>query len=258
MLNRIYTIIAAIVIAIGTGLRTWQLAATIDKSGFYLPQYQTLCNTLGYVFLAIIIAFLVIGRLILKPKTTVVFPKKNLVLGGGGILLTAACVLQGILDYSSAQSDSIGSFSFLCCFATALAFGIIGISLLQGKTIPFFAAALPVVSHLGYLILQYANFNGIAKISENLLYILFICAFLAFTLTQCRVFTKIDSAKGIAFGFGTAVATAFFGFCISLPHWIVGIMGQKQFPVSFMGFAAGVYALVYLFELTKLTAKQGE
>ncbi len=246
MLNRIYTYLALAVTLIATGLRTWQLSAAVDQSGFYLPQYETLCNMMGYVTIGIVLCFIILGRVALKPKTPVALQKKNPLLGAAGLLLTVACVLQGALDYSSATIDVLGLFSFIACFITAAGFGVTGMCLLQGKTVPFGAAALPVASHLGYLILQYANFNGISQISENVIFILFICSFLALTLSQCRIVSGVDSPKGVAFGYGTATATALFGLCASVPHWI---MGQNQYPLSFIGFGAGVYALIYLFQL---------
>lgn len=254
MLNRIYTYLALAVTVIATGLRTWQLSVAIDQSGFYFPQYETLCGIMGYVTLGIVACFILLGRVALKPKTAVVLPKKNTLLGAAALLLTVASIFQGALDYSSASNDVMGLFSFVACFITAAGFGVTGMCMLQGKTVPFGAAALPVVSHLGYLILQYANFNGISQISENVIFILFICAFLAFTLTHCRVISGVDSPKGVAFGYGTAAATALFGFCASVPHWI---MGQNQYPLSFIGFGAGLYALVYLFSLPHLESKEG-
>ncbi len=254
MLNRIYTYLVLLITLIATGLRTWQLRVAIDQSGFYLPQYETLCNIMGYATLGIVVAFILIGRFALKPQTPVALPKKNPVLGAAGLLLTVACVLQGALDYSSASTDVMGLLAFVACFITATGFGVMGMCLMQGKTVPFGAAALPVVSHLGYLIIQYANFNGISQISENVIFILFICSFLAFTLTQCRLVSGVDSPKGVAFGYGTAAATALFGFCASVPHWI---MGQNQYPLSFIGFGAGVYALIYLFGLPHLEQKEG-
>ncbi len=246
MFKRIYSYIVFVLVAVAAGLRTWQLSAAIDQSGFYFPQYETLCNILGYVFLGIVVVLILLGRYLLKPKAPVEFPKKNPLLGSACVLLTLACVLQGVSDYSSAQTDVMGLFGFIACFATALSYGIIGISLLQGKTVSFGAAVLPVVSQLGYLILQYANFNGIAQISENIIFILFICSFLALVMSQCRLLSGVDSPKGLAFGYGTAAATALFGICVSVPHWI---MGQNQFPISFMGFGAGIYALVVLYQL---------
>lgn len=254
MFNRIYTYLVLAVTLIATGLRTWQLSAAIDQSGFYLPAYESLCQMMGYVALVLVLALIVVGRITLKPQTPVAFPKKNPVLGSAALLLTVACVLQGALDYSSATTDMMGLLAFVACFITAAGFGVAGMCMLQGKTVPFGASALPVLSHLGYLVLQYANFNGISQISENIIFILFICAFLALTLSQCRIVSGVDSPKGVAFGYGTAAATALFGLCASVPHWI---MGQNQFPLSFMGFGAGVYALIYLFSLAHMEQKEG-
>ena len=254
MINRIYTYFALAVTLIAAGLRTWQLSAAIDQSGFYLPQYETLCNIMGYVTLGIVLVLLIVGRVALKPKAPVALPKKNPVLGAAGLLLTVACVLQGALDYSCASTDVMGLLAFVACLITAAGFGVMGMCQLQGKTVPFGAVALPVISHLGYLVVQYANFNGISQISENVIFILFICSFLALTLCQCRLVSGVDSPKGVAFGYGTAAATALFGLCASLPHWI---MGQNQYPLSFIGFGAGVYALVYLFTLLRLEQKEG-
>ena len=254
MLNRVYTYLVLVVTLVATGLRTWQLSVAIDQSGFYLPAYESLCQIMGYVTLALVLILILVGRIALKPKTPVAFQKKNPLLGAAALLLTVACVLQGALDYSSATVDVMGLFAFVTCFLTAAGFGVMGMCMMQGKTVPFGAAALPVVSHLGYLVLQYANFNGISQISENIIFILFICAFLALALSGCRIISGVDSPKGVAFGYGTAAATALFGFCASVPHWI---MGQNQFPLSFMGFGAGVYALVYLFSLPGLEQKEG-
>ncbi len=254
MLNRIYTYLVLAVTLIAAGLRTWQLSAAIDQSGFYLPQYETLCNILGYVTVGVVLCFILFGRVALKPKTPVAFPKKNPLLGAAGLLLAVASVFQGALDYSSASTDVMGLFAFVACFLTAAGFGVMGMCMFQGKTVPFGAAALPVISQLGYLVLQYANFNGISQISENVIFILFICSFLALTLSGCRILSGVDSPKGVAFGYGTAAATALFGICASLPHWI---MGQNQYPLSFIGFGAGLYALVYLFTLPRLEQKAG-
>ena len=253
MLNRIYTYVALAVTLIAAGLRTWQLWVAIDPSGFYFPEYQTLCAGMGYAVVGAVIILLLMGRFALKPQTPVALPKKSPVLGGAGLLLTVACVLQGALDYSSATVDVLGLAAFVACFLAAVGFGVTGMCLMQGKSVPFGAAALPVVSQLGYLILQYANFNGISQISENIIFILFICSFLAFTLSGCRIISGVDSPKGVAFGYGTATATALFGICASLPHWI---MGQNQYPLSFIGFGAGVYALAYLFALPRLEQKE--
>ncbi|MBR3844561.1 MAG: hypothetical protein IKM39_03545 [Clostridia bacterium] len=253
MLKRLYLYFVFALVAVATGVRTWELSAAIDPSGFYLPAYETLCQIIGYAALALVVGLLLIGRLSLKPQGEIFFPKKNPLLGSASLLLMLACVLQGVSDYSSATTDLMGLIGAVTCFATALSYGVIGISLLQGKTVPFGAAALPVVSHLGYLVLQYANFNGIAQISENMIFILFICSFLALLMSQCRILTGINAPKGVAFGYGTATATALFGLCASVPHWI---MGQNQFPVSFMGFGAAVYALVFLYQLPQLELEE--
>lgn len=253
MFKRIFGFSALAFTLIATALRTWQLNSAIDKSGFYLPQYQTLCTVMEYAIIGIGLLFLAVGRLALAPKGEVAFPQKNPVLGGACLLLTLSCIFQGLTDYNTASSDVLGLLGFLACFVTALAFGIVGTCKFQGKTAPFAAAALPIVSQLVYLVLQYANFNGISQISENVLFILFICSFLGLVMSQGRLLSGVNPKKGAAWAYGTAALTALFGLMLSVPHWI---MGQNQFPVSFMAFGAGVYALVLLLQLPRFPVKE--
>ena len=259
MLKKLFPYLVSLIAVIATGVRTWQLTTAIDQSGFYLEQYQVLCNAVGIAVIGLVVLLIVLGRIFLKPQGHVAFEKKNPVLGCAGLLLSIATILQGSADYATAETQTMGTLAFGCCLFAALGFAVIGVSFLQGKTAPFVSAALPVGAGLGCLVLQYANFNGISKISENVIFILFICSFLAFTLTQCRVITGINSPKGMAFGFGTAAATALFGLCVSVPHWGMVLVGTGELlSVSFLGFGAAVYALVYLFQLSLLEPKETE
>ncbi len=254
MLKRAYIYLATVMAAIATVVRTLELSFMIDEKGFYLESYATLCQVLEYFALAIIVGLLVVGRVWLKPANPVLFPKKNNPLGIGALVCTLTCVLQGVSDYS-VMSGNLGLIALACGFVTALGFGIVGMSLLTNKTIPFAAATLPVVGQLAYLVVQYAGFNGLTKISENIVFVLFIASFLALTMCQCRLLSGIGSQKGMAFGYGSAAATALFGLCASLPHYITG---NNRTSLTYISFGAGVYALLLLFQLPCFAEKSVE
>lgn len=254
MLNRIYLYAATMLAVVGAGVRTLLLAIGVDeKSGFYKPQYATLGSALGITALVLLAGFLIWGRVAFKPKTAVAFPQKNQPLAVGALLVAITAVIQGVCDYSAVTEGNLGLLAFVCCFATALGYGVIGMSLWMEKPIPFITTALPIVGQLIYLILQYANFNGVATIPEGTIWVLAIASFLALTMSQCRIISGVDSPKGVAFGYGTAAVTAFFGLCSSVPYWVAG---NNQYPLTYIGFGAAVYALVYLFALPTLAKKQ--
>lgn len=245
MLKRAYIYLAAVLAVVAMVVRTLELSFMIDEKGFYLENYLTLCNLLEYFALAVIVGLLVVGRVCFKTANPIQFPKKDLPLGVGALVCTMTCVLQGVTDYS-VMSGNLGLVALACGFATALGFGIVGMSVINGKTVPFAAACLPVVGQLAYLVVQYAGFNGITRMSESVIYVLFIASFLGLTMSQCRLLSGINPQKGLAYAYGSAAATAFFGLCASVPYYVAG---NNHTTLSYVGFGAGIYALILLFQL---------
>lgn len=254
MLKRAYIYLAAVLTVVAMVVRTLELSFMIDEKGFYLENYLTLCHVLEIFALILVVGLLVVGRVCFKTAHSAGFPKKNVPLGAGALVCAMTCVLQAVTDYS-VMSGNLGLIALICGFVTALGFGIVGMSLVNNKTVPFSAACLPVVGQLAYLVVQYAGFNGITRMSESVIYVLFIASFLGLTMSQCRLLSGVNSQKGLAYAYGSAAATAFFGLCASMPHYIAG---NNHTPLTYITLGAGVYALVLLFQLPAMEKEKVE
>lgn len=243
MKSRHYLYFLWIFLLLAVGVRTWQLAEALDESGFYLPEYLTFCNAAGYAALGVAVLLLIVGRYGLRQDSSCVPPCKSLPLGAASLILACSCVPQAVIDYSLSVTMTDRCLALLPCVLLAASFTVMGSYQFRGSTVPFGVTVLPVLSELLRLIVSYSQFNGITRLSENVIYILFLCSFLSFLLAHCRVYSGVAGKRGLSLAYGTGACTAVFGLCASVPHWV---MGQNRYALSIVGFGAAVYAIAFL------------
>lgn len=236
MKKRLYSIIVLTLLPISVAVRTWQLAKTVDAHGFFLSDYLTVCNLLCALGLAAAAFMLVAGRFFLKEmnKRPV---KHSPILGIAALLLAISCIPSAVTAIDT------GLLSMLPSLLGAVSFTVIAALQIQGRTVPFVLSTVPVVGEFIRLILHYSQFNGIARISENVIRILFLCSFLGFCLACCRGYSGIFSDKGMKYAYGAGGCAALFGVLCSLPHWL---SGGTITTFSVFALGAAIYAATFV------------
>lgn len=238
MKSRLFCAVLLGSLPVAAVIRTWQMSTAVDSVGFYLPQYESVCNIFGYIALALAALFIVAGRFGLNKQVSEQAPEKSLVLGVAALLLAVSCIPAGVGDWMTQ-----GVKMLIPSVLTAVGFTVFAALQMQGRPVPFGVTVIPVVSEFARLVLNYARFNGIARISENVVHILFLCSFMAFCLACCRGYSGIQSQKGLAYAYGTGGCTALFGVLDSVPAWLAG----KPFvPFSLLALAAAIYAVTFV------------
>jgi hypothetical protein len=255
MKHRIYAALLSVFLPMAMIARIWQATNAMDDAGFYLPEYSKICGYMNHIALVICLLFLLAGRFWLNHRTAVTLPKKSILMGVGATVLAVSCVPQGMYDLLFATTENQQMISMVLTGILCVCFVVVAIGFFTGRSIAFAALALPVVARFGSLIFGYAQYNGIAQISENIISILFSCSFLIFCLAHCRGFAEIEQEKGNGWLFGSAALTAIFGFLTSVPYCLEP---KEAFPA--IGLGAAVYALLFLYSvqgenLSKVGAK---
>ncbi len=240
MKTRWYLFVLWVFLPIAVVLRTLQHQYAIDEAGFYREPWLTVSNWAGYALLLVVLAGLVVARWGCKWSSCCQLPQKNLLLGVGSLFVGVSCIPQVIADLSSATTPAQQFFYTLFISLMGISFLSMGVCHLIGRPIPFLLTALPVVGQLFRLYNNYAHFNGVAKISENVITILFLCSFLVFLLSVCRLYSGLNFHKGRTWALGTGAAAAIFGMLSSVPHWFFG----EGSPIgTIFSFGAALYAL---------------
>lgn len=243
MFKSLYFWLVCALLPITVGVRTWQLTYSVDADGFYLPEHQSIGTVLGLICLGVVAVLLVAGRYLLKQQVPTVAPQKRYAVGVAAMVLALCCVVQTAI--LAGQTTSM--IQLLPCLATMIGFTLIGAFHLQRKTLPFGVTVIPVLSEFVRLVLNYANFNGLVKVSAQIVEILLLCSFLLFCMGLCRGYSGIQSARGLAWCMGAGSGVAVFGAMASLPPMIA-----KGTLTSFGIFAFGtaVFALTFMATLT--------
>lgn len=241
MKSRLFCAVLLGSLPVAAVVRTWQLTGAIDSVGFYVPQWESLCNVFGYLALALAALFILAGRFGLMQQVPKQAPEKSVVLGVAALVLAIACIPAGVGDWMA-----YGVKMLIPSVATAVGFTVFAALQMQDRSIPFGITVIPVVSEFLRLILNYARFNGIARMSENVVQILFLCSFMAFCLACCRGYSGIQSQKGLAYAYGTGGCTALFGVLGSVPAWL---SGKPFVPFSLFALAAALYAVTFVLVL---------
>ena len=223
-------------------VRIWQVCVVIDQSGFYLPGYASLGNGLDLVFWGVVFALALIARLALKGGDPAPVLKSR-GLGIASLVLAVFCIPQALSDYQLAANQTAMVLGLLPSVLTAVSFVVMGSCRFAGKKIPFGASILPAASELVRVIWVYTHFNGISRISENVVYILFLVSFVSFCTCHCRVHFASDRRKGMNGCYAFGICTGVFGLLSTLPHWL---FGHNVLPLSFLGMGAAVYAVAFM------------
>lgn len=246
MKRRYFLYLLWILLPLTAAARVWQLHTVVDTAGFYAGRYASLCTTIEYVLLAVFVAVILLARLGLpkgKENRLVQPPVKSIPLGIASLLLAVSCIPQVIAESRGITATGGGWIGVLLTIVLAVSFTVISACQFTGKAVPFIVVLLPVITEFCRLVTHYAHFNGIAQISENMIHILFLCAFLAFLLSHCRIYAGENANRGIGWCYGCGFAAAVLGICSSLPHLLL-LDGQQLLAPIHLG--GGLYALIFL------------
>ncbi len=242
MKRKVFTILTCLLTALALGVRLWQVGFVIDDFGFYAPSLNTLCTVIDLILLAAVVILGLLARFTLEssPKA----PKKqSLWLGIGSLTLAFFCLPQCYIDAVTAADQKAMVLAVAPSVLTAVCFVMLAACQMRGQRPSYPVVLLPVIGELLRVVVIYTHFNGLSRVTENVVYILFLLSFLSFTMAHFRVYFAADRRKGMAGCYAYGLATAVFGLASTLPHWL---MGNHQLPMSYFGFGAAVYALIFM------------
>ncbi len=245
MNKRLFAVLALCLVPLAVGVRIWQMAVAIDANGFYLPEVIKLCNGLDCALLALVVVMLLVGRFGIHSLSIDRLPQKRRSLGMVAMLVAIACIPAGVSDWFAQ-----GLLGLVPSVVTAVGFVLFAVYQIRGDKLPFLVSVIPVVGEFIRVLIHYARFNGISRVSQNVVCILFLCSFLAFCLACCRGYSGIDSQKGVGFAYGTAGCTVLFGALSSLPGWLVKMNYTAFTAFSVFALCVALYAAVFLVTLS--------
>ena len=230
-----FTVVALLV-------RFWQVGYVIDDFGFYAQSKETLCFGLDIALWGGIFLLGLSYRFLFKNTPTRPI-KQSLLLGIGSLAVAFFCLPQAYMDCVTAETTNAMILAVLPSLITAVCFVLIAAFQIQGRKISYTLALLPVLSELTRVVVAYTKFNGLSRVTENAVYILSMLSFLLFCMSQFWLYYKGNQPKGIFGCYIFGATTGVFGLLSTLPHWV---MGNNQLPLSYVGFGAAVYALIFM------------
>ncbi|MBQ6818596.1 MAG: hypothetical protein IJP35_03200 [Clostridia bacterium] len=242
MKRKVFTILTCLLTALALGVRLWQVGFVIDDFGFYAASLNTLCTVIDLILLAAVVILGLLARFTLE-KSPKAPKKQSLWLGIGSLTLAFFCLPQCYLDAVTAADQKAMVLAVAPSVLTAVCFVMLAACQMRGQRPSYPVVLLPVIGELLRVVVVYTHFNGLSRVTENVVYILFLLSFLLFTMAHFRVYFAADRRKGMAGCYAYGLATAVFGLASTLPHWL---MGNHQLPMSYFGFGAAVYALIFM------------
>ncbi len=248
MKQRPFFYILCVLLPVATALRAWQLAVTVEPSGFYSPAYVTLCTWLEAGLFCLLAVYWLAARLALRKTAPAPAPGKPT--AAAALAVAVLCIPQGMSDWQATEGVLARGVLLAASICLAVSFVVLASYWFKAQTPPTFAFMAPVITELARLVVYYAGYNGIAKLSDNVFTVLFCCAFLCFLLASLRVFTLPDSPCGSLVGAGAA--TAVLGAAVTLSHWFAG-----EGTLRTLGLGGCLYAVTLLAHVA-FRAKPGE